>query len=256
MKIKPFTALLLCAVLFLCTGCGKTAYEQVTTTQQNLSISDDVPTQSGEIPTRAEPYSTVCIPTDGNDPYSYIISDLYKDFTQSVDAEWLLANFQYALYDIDGNGTQELLLNSLYDRWGGKEYGQSSEQISLLERFYSIRNEEAVDVTQINHVHWEYFGVSTGGRDILTNGVIRLYGGTPSHTSYAYYRYADGNLEFLYALRYFADDESRYLVTYEGDQSTRTPITEEEFNRLRAEIEGDAQVVEIDWKPLESYGRE
>ena len=32
-------------------------------------------------------------------------------------------------------------------------------------------------------------------------------------------------------------------------------ITPEEFERLRAEIEGDAKPVEIEWKNIDQYGR-
>ena len=124
----------------------------------------------------------------------------------------------------------------------------------VFDRFYVIQNDKAIDITEPMSSLWNCIG-SVGGRDILVNGVIRLYGGTPDYTSYAYFRYANGELSLLRVLRNFSDT-GRWLFTYEGDQSTRTPITEEEFNRMRAEIEGDAQVVEIDWKPLESYGRE
>lgn len=261
MKIKPFAALLLCAVLFLCTDCGKTAYEQVTTTYQNLSIPDDVPTRSGEIPTREVPYPTVKIPTDPDDPYAQVIKDMYEQYAQHVTAEEIFKDFKYALYDIDRDGTQELLLSSWYAMWGIEEpeFDDGNDLTGkdgiLFDRFYTIQNGKAIWVQPINGL-WDGVAGATGGRDILTNSVIRLYGGRPDHISYAYYRYTEGRLEFLYALRYYADDESRYIVTYEGDQGTRTPITEEEFSRLRAEIEGNAQVVQIDWKPLESYGRE
>jgi hypothetical protein len=34
-----------------------------------------------------------------------------------------------------------------------------------------------------------------------------------------------------------------------------TPITQAEFDRVQNEMEGDGQVVELDWKPLAEYGR-
>ena len=261
MKKNRWLFLLLCLALLICTGCRKHEQKQNTTTQNNEQTSECVQTRSGEIPTREVPYPTVKIPTDPDDPYAQVIKDMYEQYAQYVTAEEIFKDFKYALYDIDRDGTQELLLSSWYAMWGIEEpeFDDGNDLTGkdgiLFDRFYTIQNGKAIWVQPINGL-WDGVAGATGGRDILTNSVIRLYGGRPDHISYAYYRYTEGKLEFLYALRYYADDESRYIVTYEGDQGTRTPITEEEFSRLRAEIEGDAQVVEIDWKPLESYGRE
>ena len=262
MNRNRWIAGLLCIFLLFCTGCTRGEREQVTTTQNNQPSSEYFSTRSGEIPTRAEPYPTVKIPTSPDDPYAQIVKDLYEQYAQYVTAEEVFESLKYALFDIDGNGTPELLISRRYYAWGseGSEFDDAYEwkgkEGIILDSFYSIQNGKAMEMTEPVLGLWDYFAITMGGRDILTNGNIRCYGGTPSHTSYAYYSYAAGKLEFLYALRYYADDDSRHLVTYEGDQCTDTPITEEEFNRLRAEIEGDAQVVEIDWKPLESYGRE
>ena len=39
------------------------------------------------------------------------------------------------------------------------------------------------------------------------------------------------------------------------NKAEQKEITPEEFDRLRAEIEGDAKPVEIEWKNIEQYGR-
>ena len=185
---------------------------------------------------------------------------MYEQYAEYVTAEEIFEDLKYALYDMDKDGTRELLLSSRYILWGyeGPEFEYESDEIGkkavLFDRFYYISNGEAVEMPVLNGL-WYGAAGPTGGRDILSNGVIRLCGGTPDYTSYAYFRYAEGELTLLRVLKNF-EDTGRWLVTFEGDQSFRTSITEEEFNRMRAEIEGDAQVVEIDWKPLESYGRE
>ena len=260
MKKNRWLFLLLCLALLICTGCRKHEQKQNTTTQNNEQTSECVQTRSGEIPTREVPYPTVKIPTNPDDPYAQIIKDMYEQYAEYVTAEEIFEDLKYALYDMDKDGTRELLLSSRYILWGyeGPEFEYESDEIGkkavLFDRFYYISNGEAVEMPVLNGLWYDAAG-PTGGRDLLTNGVIRLYGGSPNYTSYAYFRYANGELSLLRVLRNFSDT-GRWLFTYEGDQSTRTPITEEEFNRMRAEIEGDAQVVEIDWKPLESYGRE
>ena len=262
MNRNRWIAGLLCIFLLFCTGCTKGEQKQTTTTQNSQPSSELFPTRRDDSQTRAEPYPTVKIPTSPDDPYAQIIKDLYEELAQSVSAEYNYQYTKFALYDIDGDGTQELLLSNWYAMWGYREPEFENEYESdeigktgiLFNRFYYISNGKAVEMPVLNGL-WDGAAGPTGGRDLLTNGVIRLYGGSPNYTSYAYFRYANGELSLLRVLRCFADT-GRWLVTWDGDQSTRTKITEAEFNRLRAEIEGDAQVVEIDWKPLESYGRE
>ena len=261
MKQKRWILLAFLFALLLCSGCTAGSNRELSTTSatSDITLEDDV-TERDDSLTRAAPYPTVKIPTSPDDPYAQIVKDLYEQYAQYVTAEEVFEDFKYALCDIDGDGTQELLLSSWYVLWGyeGPEFEYESEEIGkkavLFDRFYYISNGEAVEMPVLNGLWYDAAG-PTGGRDLLTNGVIRLYGGSPNYTSYAYFRYANGELSLLRVLRNFSDT-GRWLFTYEGDQSTRTPITEEEFNRMRAEIEGDAQVVEIDWKPLESYGRE
>lgn len=240
-------------LILLCSACiGKSKNEESTTAtvtaETSISRRDDSQT-------RAEPYPTVKIPTSPDDPYAQIIKTRYETIAQNVAAEYFYEGVKYALYDIDGDGVQELLLSKWYSKWGyAYESEYDSDEIGkegiIFDRFYYISNGKAVEMPVLNGLWYDAAG-PTGGRDILSNGVIRLYGGTPNYTSYAYFRYSNGELEFINALMhykstgYFLDSENR-----------STPITEEEFNRMRAEIEGDAQVVEIDWKPLESYGRE
>ena len=255
MNRNRWIAGLLCIFLLFCTGCTRGEHEQTTTTQNNQPSSELFSTRSGEIPTREVPYPTVRIPTSPDDPYAQIIKDMYEQYAQYITAEDIFEDVKYALYDLDEDKNNELLISARCFRWGSNDEFSTldQEEAIIFDRFFSISNGKAIEIYPVDG-HWDVFGDSLGGRDILSNGVIRCYGGTPDHISYAYFCYSNGELRLLKSLRYYAD-ESRYLVTYEGDQSTRTPITEAEFNRMRAEIEGDAQVVEIDWKPLESYGR-
>jgi hypothetical protein len=68
-----------------------------------------------------------------------------------------------------------------------------------------------------------------------------------------YYRFEGGQLKLQIDLVNAWGD---YYQAYDIDRvGLGTPITKAEYDRVKAEMEGDGQVVEIDWKPLAEYGR-
>ena len=137
-------------------------------------------------------------------------------------------NFFYALYDLDNDGTKELLLGAdgyLFD-------------------VYAIQNGIAVQQ--------DSFGLFNFPAVLLQNGTLRVGGSTEIGFWNNYYRFRDGKLNF-YALLELNDEEFNHHCTYADGK--RFLITYEEYKRLTNEIEGDGQEVQLDWKPLADYGK-
>jgi len=160
----------------------------------------------------------------------------------------------YALYDIDGNGIQELLLGESY-----------ADEIRL-NSICTIKNGVAARQE-------EFFPFGEGGyvapSTLFKNGTIRTGGiNYEEILTYDYYRFEDGELKcqariidqsvVLQAWLAAGEDASEYpgglylRVNHPGD-TTGTPITKEEFDRVQKEMEGDGQVVALNWRPLSEY---
>jgi len=143
----------------------------------------------------------------------------------------------YVLYDIDGNGIEELL-------WGMDVYGGIS-----LNSIFSIQNGVAVE--------WDEFFSAYRNREharqtlLFCNGVIRSDSDHEGVPIFNYYRFEAGIAKPL-----------AEIFTVNGDYYSRDPvtknersITKEEYDRVKKEMEGDGQVVELDWRPLAEYGQ-
>jgi len=203
--------------------------EETTTTTVHPKDSPTIrPEESTSIPV----FSTTKFNIDKNDPCYHVIKEI-----EDVDIQ-LLRYVYYAYYDIDGDGTEELLTG-----WGGS-----------LERVYTIRNGVAVRQEQ-------YFGPV--GSDfsetrLFKNGTIRVNSDNDSGYFFSYYRFEGGEIKGQLCLKRRLEHE-RYRREYDYSKdpvvATDIPITKAEFDRLRKEFEGDGQVVELDWKPLAEYGR-
>jgi len=159
---------------------------------------------------------------DKNEPYY----DVIKEY-ENYDIQLLRAE-HYVYYDIDGDGTEEFLTG-----WGGS-----------LERVYSIRNGVAV-------LQKQYYGDADSPVPpvLFSNGTIRASSADDYGINYAYYRFENGELRLQQILINLLDYE------YFRRESDIIPITKEDYERLRKEMEGDSQVVELDWKPLTEYGQ-
>jgi len=195
------------------------------------------PTRTTEATTETtdDSLTTVTIKTDKDDPLSYIVeeylglyNELLNDENQSMEPHY------YFLYDLDGNGTAELLLAE--EVW---------DQIYLYS-VYTIRVGVAVHQK-------EFRGVSPwhGSPPVLfKNGTIRAI--SNDGRNYYYYRFEDGRLK-LQTLLYLSNNGGYGRMDgWDGDSKKITGTT---FRRLQKEFEGDGQVVELDWKPLAEYGR-
>ncbi len=200
------------------------------------------------------PQTTV---TSENNPYESIIKSKIAEFSKDTDSEQLLNNNYYAYCDIDSDGTEELLLGSNATLWGYENefLNQSCEEKTVLNQIYTAIDRKAQEITCQPVWRWKsYFAECLGGRDILSNGIIRYYGGTPDYISYAYFRYSDGKLEFIKALMSYEIAGTWVVVDNQGED-LKEKISEDEFERIKSEIEDGADVVDINWQPLENRGK-
>jgi len=165
-----------------------------------------------------------------NDLYAWII----KRHLDAANNNPNVNAYHYVLYDLDGNGTNELLL-------GFKEWG--------LVEVYSIQNGVAVRQEESSLLD----PAEVSPPLLFKNGVIRVNWNTDGAPRIAYYRFEDGELKRSTTL---IDNFGQYYrYNMYADQFPGASITKAEFNRLQKEFEGDGQVVELDWKPLAEYER-
>ena len=211
----------LCLFLIALSACKEPVTPE-TTTEEIGFVTQPITLETTEPST-----PTVVIKTNKNDPYSYIIKEYYGYMNELE----YVADYHYALYDIDGNGTEELLL------------GADGELLEV----YAIQNGVAVQQEQLA------LGGDYATASLLKNGSIKVYDTFDNIWWLYYYRFENGNLKLRIVLTDYYG--SRFEKRTRQDRSDIAPITEEEFKRLQKKYEGNGQVVELDWKPLAEYGR-
>ncbi|MCL2141247.1 MAG: hypothetical protein FWH42_06310 [Dehalococcoidia bacterium] len=163
-----------------------------------------------------------------NSPYSNEIKTVIKAYGDSD----FLKQVYYAFYDLDGNATEELLL------------GEGLGPVKLF-NVYTIQNGVAT--------RQEEFFIDTAESSpalLFRNGTIRVDSDSyDGEMSFGYYRFEDGELKRQTTL---AEEHGQYYHYIKGN---RTQLSKAKFERVQKEMEGDGQVVELDWKPLAEYGR-
>ena len=90
-------------------------------------------------------------------------------------------------------------------------------------------------------------------RVLLTNGLIRTSFGYEEYPNYYFLGFKDGEAVLNCAIYYYKSNDG-YVQQF-ADINTSIDITKEEFERLRDEANGDAEVVEINWKRIDEYGK-
>lgn len=232
-------------------------------------IFEELTTENATIPVSefAAKYANMRIPAD--DPYYSVITERCKGMLDDDNEDFReYRNVQnyYCLYDIDGNGVEELLLASdqPYDYWGeeNKAYGFSNDSI------YTVKDSKPIELKATESYH-EFgtgvLGYSCYDRTIYTNGVIRSEFGNKYEPSYGYVRLVDGELTEPELLEYekgepywgmYSNVPYEYRHCYVKDGQGQTDIvTALEYMQRKAEIEKDLVPVELDWRPLEEYGK-
>ena len=227
--MKKLLIALLCLLFAGLCACEPTTSEKETTTQKTNTEITATDTTKVSIP-------TFTIKTNPEDPYSYEV-DRYLDIYNEIingDSQFM-PPYYYFLYDIDDNGTKELLLGF---EWEGKMY---------LESVHVIK--DGIAVRQEALPKWM---AGLPPSLLFMNGTIRGAAGGDNNLSYGYYRFEAGELKWKISLEY---ESGEYFLRYPDNLTKFIPTTKEEYERLKKEMEGDGQLVELDWKPLAEYGR-
>ena len=100
--------------------------------------------------------------------------------------------------------------------------------------------------------------------NILKTGIIKT--GSFGVSTNSYYRFdEEGQLKLIMKLDSYGDYRGLFRVDPTGEKKdfdfyftpdgTEVHISQKKFERLKEEIEGDGEVVDLDWKPLAEYGR-
>jgi hypothetical protein len=153
-------------------------------------------------------------------------------------------NTFYALYDLDGNGTKELLLG--FAVWG---------DIVCPYLVFSIQN--GVAVRQEAYLWFEGNGPAP---IVFGTGTIRVELSDDVGSRFYYFKMDEGELVFWINLivdnGVYDWDSKTYHDEYfllNPDADKRVSITQGEFGRLQKELEGDGAPAKLDWKPRWAY---
>lgn len=222
------------------------------TVKENILLSE----------TTASEITTVKIETNPDDPYSVFIKEWYEEIYEAQKGEGAeyfsefdkhALDVYYFIYDIDGNGVDELILGD-WKSVTNKVEDHSAPQEIMISRIYTIENGEAVKQFSFwwsDDFLWETV--------LLSNGLIRQSTGFEDYPSYVYFCLENGKLELKYGIYYTEDRYGNRSYSYvdegENGKIIDEEITKEEFERLRDEANGDAAVVEINWKRIDEYGK-
>ena len=210
---------------------------------------DSVPTVIQPKPLSEKELKSISIPTSPNDPYSYVISDLLEWYKQAG-SRFNSENERYSLYDINDDGTDELILARIGVLGGSTVYDY--EGINA-ERTYGILIYSVYTISDGKAIKADLLAISGDAYQtiLFDNGLIKVVCCTPRNPWIYYNKMVGDNFEAI---------DYPIFKNYNGEcfsfkDCVENPITEEEFNRRIAEIEDGAHPVELEWKRLQDYGK-
>lgn len=277
--MKKLFAIIFCAAAVFLTACGNSTDEsktETTTTEAAVVTEshttelysgvttiyerplhmrgdyDSVPTVTQPAPLSADERTIVKIHTSKNDPYSYVVKNHYEYLLNSAGID--AANeARYFLYDIDGNGSEELIFGQVRVLGGMDVYDVrlSTDEVPpvmgiLIVDIYSI-----VDGKASRQKQMVLGGGAAYETQILSNGIVKISYNTPALPSYSYYSFADSVGSYIGSLKANRDGTFTYVDSNVANQA----ISKDEFDRRIAEIEDGAHPVELEWKHLQDYGK-
>ena len=146
----------------------------------------------------------------------------------------------YFMHDIDGDGVDEFL-------WGKWEnYGL---EYIVLAGVFAVNGDSAIRQYGFREIHME----TPDHAYLFKNGTIKLVNldilPEEGEVGY-YYRFDGGELKWYASLHAY---NGRYSY-YDANYNEKT-IDKNTHARLLKEMEGDGEVVEINWKPISQYGQ-
>ncbi len=263
--IKNFLALFLCFLFVILCSCTNNPATNITTSNESTTTAKTTQQNNTTTSTETtEEITTVNIPVTPEDPYSKFIKDKYEDFynfQMEHDPEdfkssvWYGAEAYYFLYDIDGNGVDELLLGDWKRITDYHDDSQAPYKI-LITHIYTVENGEIINLIDPTCYWWSGASYMLD-RCLLSNGLIRQASENKDNPSYAYFHIQEGKLVLKCSLNVFLNEDysNQFAYNEKNDGYDFKEITEEEYIRLRDEANGDAEVVEINWKRIDEYGR-
>lgn len=259
--MKSVISIFLCLIIVCFSSCGNISDMDETASLLNSNNQQVSTADETQVTTE---FVTVEIKTSPDDPYSYMIKEKYEKIVRRFQEEDISDYFsefdKYAdncyffLYDIDGNGIDELILGDWKLITNDREDSDAPQKITI-SSIYTIKDGQVVE--QSVHPWWD--NEVLWDRVILTNGLIRTGTGYKDYPSYSYLGFENGEFGLKYSISYLGDGKGnkRYKKIYRNDNGEYVEeiITKEIFEQLRDEADGDSEIVEIKWKRIDEYGR-
>ncbi|GEM_PF-4303954 len=185
-----------------------------------------------------------------NTPYSFI--EAFSKYDECIDEAI------YDLYDLDGDGTKELITGcnryeGEYVGWLGNYNRIEKGRKKMVTHIYSINDEG-------NLTEWQFYGNDYGGMQvnqvILSDGTIKtLMGdayGNDDHYGCKYVKLKAGKIT---AYRVIFKDNEYSTISERDNPDANYKITQEEFFKIKDEWEKDNPEVKLDWQPIHTYGK-
>ena len=153
----------------------------------------------------------------------------------------------YFLYDLDKDGTNELLLGS-WQKIGYYTEEPDPPKKICISSAYAIQDGEAVKLD--SGTWWDFEFV--WDRVLLSNGIIMTTWGIKEDPSYSFFSYENNSLIFKGALYHTENGGycKRKSMKYFDEQTISTA----EHDRIYNEMCGNSSVVDINWKRIDEYG--
>jgi len=150
-----------------------------------------------------------------------------------VEGSYLVTRY-YTFYDIDGDGVQEMLIG------GETRYGIVIFSVYTMQNGVAVYQKDlSIWMSEFDRERW-----------LLTNGTIKTAGFDEYGSGYGYYRVEDGELKRMAGIMI---EGGEYMRSYTEGGYRKVAITKEEFEKVQKEMEGDGQVVQLNWLSLEDY---
>ena len=260
MKKTVFSLLLITIILF----CSCTTKVKDNTAKDNPTTKKTDNTTTSEVSTTGvRTFYTKEFKEDPADPYSILLKKRCTDmvsYWQGANEEdkqfgfdYYIRDFEdlyYFLYDLDKDGSNELLLGTL------QRVGIDYEDINAPEKIcissvYTIKDGKAVKVAR--SIGWQF--VIYIDRILYSNGIIVTQWGNEKVPCYSAVALENGELNLKCYVRHSAGDpEKGYYKAINFNNLGEISISKDEYYSIYNQYCGNAKVVDIDWKRIDEYG--